>query len=251
MVMSLFSSGGPLRIAFAFCLATLGAVIFAARTVGAEPPPPDLMAKLAAASAGFDSVRKRATFAIDTRIETLDGDGHVTGVETISEHVVREGVTTHVVVVNATKDGKDWTGQARRAEAEKQAANAKDEKKGRLDIPFLVSEQSQYVFDVVETDPNNPAHLRIAFTPRDPDSHSVEGSAWVDRNAGQFLSAGLKVSKPGMFVDYLHATLEIGATTELGPALSRIAFDAKGGFLFIHKHIRGSVVFSDYKVTPQ
>ena len=239
-----------MRIACGLCLAALGAVIFAARTVGAEPPAPELMTKLAATSAGFDSVRKRATFAIDTRIETLDGDGHVTGVETISEHVVRDGVSTHVVVVNATKDGKDWTGQARREEAEKQAANAKDEKRGRLDIPFLASEQSHYAFDVVEADPNNPAHVRIAFTPKDPDSHSVEGSAWVDRNAGQFLSAGLKVSKPGMFVDYLRVTLEVGAMTELGPALSRITFDGRGGFLFIHKHIRGSVVFSDYKVAP-
>jgi hypothetical protein len=237
-----------LRIASAFGLATLGAVILAARTAGAEPPAPELMAKLASTSAGFDSVRKHATFAIDTRIETLDGDGRVTGVETMSEHVVREGATTHVVVINATKNGKDRTGEARREEAEKQAANAKDEKKGRLDIPFLASEQTHYAFDVVETDPNNPAHVRIAFTPKDPDSHSVEGSAWVDRNAGQFLSAGVKVSKPGMFVDYIHATLEAGATTELGPALSRITFDGKGGFLFFHKHIRGSVVFSDYKV---
>jgi hypothetical protein len=237
-----------LRIAIAHCLATLGVVFFSGSTAGAEPPAPELMAKLAATSAGFDSVRKHATFAIDTRIETLDGDGHVTGVETLSEHVVREGLTTHVVVDNATKDGKDWTRQARREEAEKQAANARDEKRGRLDIPFLASEQSHYAFDVVETDPNNPAHVRIAFTPKSPDSHSVEGSAWVDRDAGQFLSAGLKVSKPGMFVDYIHATLEVGATTELGPALSRITFDGKGGFLFIHKHIRGSVVFSDYKV---
>jgi hypothetical protein len=239
-----------LRIAFPLCLATLGAVIFAARTVGAEPPAPELMAKLAETSAGFDRVRKHATFAIDTRIETLDSDGHVTGVETLSERVVREGATPHVVVVNATKDGKDCTGQARRAEAEKQAANAKDEKRGRLDIPFLASEQSHYAFDVVETDPNNPARVRIAFTPKDPDSHSVDGSAWVDRNAGQFLSAGLKVSKPGMFVDYIHATLEVGATTELGPALSRITFDGKGGLLFIHKHIRGTVVFSGYEITP-
>jgi hypothetical protein len=141
-----------LRIAFALCLAALGVVIFAARTVGAEPPAPELMAKLAATSAGLDRVRKHATFAIETRIETLDGDGNVTGVKTISQHVVREGVTTHVVVDNATKDGKDWTRQAQREEDEKQAAREKDEKKGRLDIPFLASEQSHYAFNMVETD---------------------------------------------------------------------------------------------------
>jgi hypothetical protein len=239
-----------LRIAFGLRLAMLGAVIFAARTAGAEPPAPELMAKLAATSAGFDRARHDATFAMESRVETLDGDGHVTGVETRSERVVRECMTTHVVVVNATKDGADRTAQVRREEAEKQAANAKDDKRGRFDIPFLASEQSRYVFDVVGTDPNNPAHVRIAFTPKDADSHSVEGSAWVDRNTAQFLSAGLRVSKPGVFMDYLHATLEVGATTEVGPALSRITFDGKGGFLFIHKHVRGSVVFSDYKIAP-
>ena len=237
-----------MRITFTLGLVSIGAIIFAARNVGAEPPAPELMAKLATTSAGFDTIRKHATFSVETRVETLDGDGHVTGVKTISEHVVHEGVTTHVVIDKATKDGKDWTRQAQHEEDEKHAANEKDEKKGRLDIPFLASEQSHYVFDVVETDPSNPARVRIAFRPKDPDSHSVEGSTWVDRDAAQFVSAGFKVSKPGIFVDYVHVTVEIGATTEVGPALSRIKFEGKGGFLFFHKHIRGSVVFSNYKV---
>jgi hypothetical protein len=241
------SSRHPSRIALPLCPAALGAVLFAARTADAEPPAPELMAKLAAISAGFDNVRKHTSFAVETRIETLDGDGKVTGLETRSEHVVRQGATTHILVDKATKDGKDFTRQAQEEENEKQAAREKDEKKGRLDIPFLASEQSHYAFDVVETDPNNPARVRIAFTPKDPDSHSVEGSTWVDRDAAQFVSAGFKVSKPGFFVNYVHITIELGAATELGPALSRIRFEGKGGFLFFRKHIRGSVAFSDYK----
>jgi len=240
-----------LRIAFALRIATLGAVILATCDVGAEPPAPELMARLATATAGFDSIRKHASFAVETRIETLDGDGHVTGVETINEHVVHDGATTHFVVDRATKDGKDFTRQAQHEEDEKHAAAEKDEKKGRLDLPFLATEQSHYVFDVVEADRNNPARVRIAFTPKDPDSHTVEGSTWVDRDGAQFVSAGFKVSKPGIFVDYIHVTLEIGATTELGPAVSRIKFEGKGGFLFFHKHIRGTVLFSDYKVAPR
>lgn len=238
-----------MRILIVVCVAaTLGVAIFGARTAGAEPPPPELLRKLAATSAGFDSVRTHATYAIETRIETLDGDGHVKGVQTMHERTVRDGTSTHVVVLDATKDGKDYTGQARREEAEKQAANAGDEKHGRLDIPFLASDQPRYAFDVVEVDPRDPARVRIAFTPKAPDSHTVEGSAWVDRNSGQFLSAGFKVSKPGMFVDYIHGTLEVAATTAVGPALSRITFEGGGGFLFVRKHVRGSVVFSDYRV---
>jgi hypothetical protein len=238
-----------LRIAFVLSLAAVLSVVLAAGAARADPPSPELMAKLAAASAGFEQLRKRATYAIDSRIETLDDDGRVTTVETRSAHVVREGTTTHLVVVNATKDGKDWSEQARKS-AREDAKDARDPKKRRPEIPFLASQQSRYIFDVVGADPNCPGHLRIAFTPKEPDVHSVEGSAWVDRNDGLFLSAGFKLSKPGMFVDYVLVTLEVGATTELGPAPSRITFEGKGGFLFVHKHIRGSAVLSDYKITP-
>src|SRR5512142_2398838 len=73
----LLSSKNHLRLAIAVCLI---AALLAPRTAAAERPPPDLMTKLAATSAGFDSVRLHATYAIETRIETLDGDGRVTGV---------------------------------------------------------------------------------------------------------------------------------------------------------------------------
>jgi hypothetical protein len=71
----------------------------------------------------------------------------------------------------------------------------------------------------------------------------------VDTTSGQFLSAGFKIAKPGMFVDFAHVTVEVGGKTEIGPVVSKITFEGKGGFLFIHKHFRGSAVMSDYRVT--
>ncbi|MBV9945845.1 MAG: hypothetical protein JOZ69_03255, partial [Myxococcales bacterium] len=158
----------------------LGVVLFAAPASHADAPPAGLMAKLAASASSLSDLGKTATFAMDTRIETLDGDGHVTGVETKSGHLVREGAETHMVVLRATKDGQDCTEKARESARAEETANGGD-MKGRFDIPFLASQQPRYVFDLVETDASRPSRVRIAFTPKHPDAHSVEGSAWVDR----------------------------------------------------------------------
>jgi len=230
-------------------LPVLGPAMVASHIARAQPPSPELMAKLAAASEGFDEIRKRASYSVEHRLETIDREGHVVGVEAADLRMERDGVHPRVVVLRATKDGKDWTEQARNRAREDEAKAASDPKKGRLDIPFLASEQPRYVFDVVETDAAHSERVRIAFMPKEADAHTVEGSAWVDAAAGRFLSAGIKVSRPGLFVDYIHVTLEVGATTALGPALSRITFEGEGGFLLLHKHFRGSEVFSDYRVT--
>jgi len=217
----------------------------------ADPPSPELMARLAATSATMDEVRKRASYTMEGHIDTLDGDGNVSSVETTRARVERDGGRTHLVIEKATKDGKDVTDEERKKAAREEGKHDEEKQKARIDIPFLAAVQPKYVFDQVETDPKDPTRVRIAFTPKEPDEHSVEGSAWVDTRAGQFLSAGFKVSKPGFFVDYVHVTVEVGARTELGPAVSRITFDGKGGFLFIHKHFRGSEALSNYAIGPK
>jgi hypothetical protein len=232
---------------FAFLVA---ACALAPRLAHADSPSPELMARLAATSAAMDEVRKRASYTIEGHIDTLDGDGKVSGVETSRARVERDGSRTHLVIEKATKDGKDVTDEERKKAANEEGKHDEEKQKRRLDIPFLAAVQPKYVFDQVETDPKDPTHVRITFTPKQPDERSVEGSAWVDTSAGKFLSAGFKVSKPGFFVDYIHVTVEVGAQTELGPAVSRITFDGKGGLLFIHKHFRGSEVLSNYKIGP-
>lgn len=66
---------------------------------------------------------------------------------------------------------------------------------------------------------------------------------------GRF-TVGARLSKPPTFVDWAHFTVEFGAKTPLGPAMSRITFEAKEGFLFLFRHhIRGELRMSDYR-TP-
>ena len=69
--------------------------------------------------------------------------------------------------------------------------------------------------------------------------------------SGTILTAGAKLSKPPTFVDWIHFTVEFNAKTPLGPAMSKLGFEAKGGFLFlIRKHFRGEVKMTDYRITP-
>ena len=58
-----------------------------------------------------------------------------------------------------------------------------------------------------------------------------------------------RMVKTPAFVDWVHVVVELGATTPLGPALSRMTLEGQGGFLFIiHKHFRVEIIFSDYQL---
>ena len=79
-------------------------------------------------------------------------------------------------------------------------------------------------------------------------SAAIKGSAWVDETAREVLSMGFSFSKNPMFVDHVEVSVVFGLPTPLGRGPSKVSFDGKGGFLFIHKHMRGSGVLSDPKV---
>jgi hypothetical protein len=129
-------------------------------------------------------------------------------------------------------------------------AEKKDEESLSIDPPFS-SSSNDYVYDQIATDLTYPTRVEIAFTPKKPNSRTVEGTAWVDTASGTLLTAGAKLSKPPAFVDWIHFTVEFGANTPLGPAMSRIGFEVKGGFLFfIRKHVRGEVKMTDYRIAP-
>ena len=72
----------------------------------------------------------------------------------------------------------------------------------------------------------------------------------MDSRTGSLISAGFKLSKTSMFVDYVHFTVEFGETTALGPAVSKIHVEGQGGILFFRKRFRGTARVSDYAFVP-
>ncbi|HEX3771957.1 MAG TPA: hypothetical protein VHV30_13870 [Polyangiaceae bacterium] len=224
--------------------------LMGARSAAASPPPPDLMGRMAAYAAGFEAMRNRASFALDGRMETLDRSGQPDGLKVMQARVEGDGRESRFVVVKYTEDGDDKTADAQDKARERADERKAHPEKKRIRIPTLAAEQARYVFDEVEVDPTDPSRVRIAFVPREPAEDTIEGSAWIDARTGAPISAGFKISKTPAFVDYVHVTLEFGARTELGAAVSRVVFDGGGAFLFFHKRFHGSATLSGYRIVP-
>ncbi len=221
-----------------------------ARTAHAQPPDPELMARLAVHAEAIEKMRTHASYVLEGELDSLDGDGKVDSVKKMTARVEADGEKTRLVVIRCTEDGKDATEQARK-DAKPGTERTKEERaKQHVEMPLLASAQPHYVFDQVAVDPADPTRVEISFVPKEPNEHTSEGSAWVDTKNATLLSAGFKLSKPGFFVEYVHLTIELNAKTDLGPAISRVTVDGKGGILFFRKHFRGQAKLSDYSILP-
>jgi hypothetical protein len=226
------------------------ALSLAPSSAHAAPPAADLMAKLAVHAASFESMRTRASYAIDGKLEHLDSDGKVDSTDHLEARVAADGKKADIIVMKFMEGDEDKTEDAQEKARERNAAPEEEKEKKRTHMPFLASEQRRYVFDQVQTDPADPTHVRITFVPNVKDETVVEGSAWVDTKTGTVLSAGFKMVKNGMFVDYVHVTVEFGAPTPLGPAVSKVTLEGKGSFLFIKKRFRAAATVSRYRILP-
>jgi hypothetical protein len=234
--------GFAVSVGLAACLAPSSA--------HAAPPAADLMSRLAVHAASFESMRTRASYAIDGKLEHLDSDGKVDSTDHLEARVVADGKKAEIIVMKFLEGNEDKTEEAQEKARERNAAPEAEKEKKRTHMPFLASEQRRYAFDQVQSDPADPTHVRITFVPHVKDETVVEGSAWVDTKTGTVMSAGFKMSKTGMFVDYVHVTVEFGATTPLGPAVSKVTLEGKGSFLFIKKRFRAAATVSRYRIAP-
>lgn len=217
----------------------------------AQPPSPELMARLATNAARFEQLVTRATYALRGRMEDVDGSGRARGIKEMDAHVEPDGDVPRMIIERYFEDGEDKTEEARedaRERAEKRRHDP-DRAKKRLRMPTLADEQSRYTFDIVEVDRVDPARVKLSFVPRVVDERAIEGTAWIDTREATVLSAGFKLAKTSMFVRYVNVTVVFGAETPLGPAVSRVDFEGEGGLFFLlHKHFRGSATLSGYRL---
>jgi hypothetical protein len=219
------------------------------------PTPPaaiseSLMSGLAQHAQSVEDMKLRGVFTMSGRVEMLDDDGKATEVKEMTMRSTPTGAPRDriVKVMKYTEDGKDKTAEAQ-AKADARRAKhkiGKNEKLGNdLKLPFLASEQSRYIFSVAERDKNDPTRMRINFNPRAAAEDAIKGSAWVDENSKEVLSIGFSLSKNPTFIDHVDVQIVFGLPTKLGRAPSSLTFDGKGGFLFIHKHYRGTATITD------
>jgi hypothetical protein len=235
----------PFRLPVA--LAAAAAAASSARAASAEPPAPEVMARLAAYAERLDSMRTHASYRFDGELSTLDRHGRTDSRKEMRGRIDADGSTARMTVLSYLEDGEDKTRDAQ----EKAAHNQKRKRdKPKIRLPILADEQPRYVFDRVETDPSDSTRVKISFSPRVPGADTIEGTAWVDARTGSLLSAGFKLSKPSMFVDYVHFEVEFDESTALGPAVSEVRVEGQGGFLFFHKRFEGTAKVYGYSITP-
>lgn len=240
-----------LRLVF-FAVIAIAMIVVDEGTARAQPPPQDLMARLGAYAERFESMRKRASYAVEGELDSVDSHGHASSTKKMKARVESNGHDTKFSILEYLEDGADKTAEARdklqKSEAEK--AKHPDPPKREWRMPFHPREQARYVFEIIAHDPNDPNHVRIAFVPKIREEDTIEGSAWVDVPSGTLISAGFKLSHPPSLVDAINVRMAFGEQTALGPAPSHIEVEAHGGFLFIHKRYKGEATLSNYRISP-
>lgn len=209
-----------------------------------------VLPKLATTSARLEALIKTGSFTVTGHLEQVGGDGAISDPKDGIVKIVGDGTKQHLVVVRVVEDGKDTTEEARKkaAERDKERASKKPDPNKEAHVPFLASEQPKYVFRAGETDPKDPARIRIFFDAKSPAENLFNGSAWVDTRSGEIISAGFAPSRTPAFVDYVRVTVELGEKTTKGPTVSKLRFEAGGGFLFFRKKVRGWATMTEWAV---
>jgi hypothetical protein len=223
-------------------------VILASQLAFAAPPDAELMRKLAVHAARFEEMKTHASYALEGKLERLDGDGKPDQVKEMRARVDADGARAKFNILSYLEDGEDKTEEARTKQREREADKKRDKREFKM--PFHAGSQARYLFDQVEVDKVDPSRVRISFVPKERAQDTIEGSAWVDAQAGTVLSAGFKLSKTPAFVDYVHITVEFGEATSLGPAVSKVRLAGGGGFLFFHKRFRAEATMREYRIAP-
>jgi hypothetical protein len=211
---------------------------------------PPLLSRLSRHAEQFEEMKRRGSFTLSGKMEELDTSGKV---DVTKEMVVRSTATPAervTEIMKYTEDGADKTAEARQKAQKRRAEKKKSSGVAARDIhlPFRASEQPRYVFSIAERDPNDANRVRVAFKPITPAENAFKGSAWVDEAAGEILTMGFSPSKNPTFVDHVDITMRFDLSTPLGRAPSSINFDARGGFLVVRKHYRGSATITDPKL---
>jgi len=232
--------------------AAAGALAFGTpRRAFAQAPDTTLMSRLAQHAANFETMKTHASFLIAGKLDDLASDGTSKSSKEMSARVTADGTTLHFDVLRYVEDGQDKTVEAQ-DKAKDKAAKPPDPNKKKRDVrmPFHAGEQPRYVFDQVEVDATDATRVRITFVPKIKEEDTIEGSAWVDTQTGTVLSAGFKLSKPPTAIDYVNFQIAFGASTSLGPAISKIDIEGAGGILFVRKHFRGSATLTNHSIVP-
>lgn len=210
---------------------------------------PTLLQRLSAQNKRVEQLRHRGVVTMTTRTDQLDRRGrtesHTESVERVS---FRNGTQVRELVA-FTRDGVDRTAEekARRGGGRSRGEEEKRRDSLGLDVssPFAAGESGKYRFALRGADSADPNRLRIGFEPAAAAAPGVNvGEALVDAAAGVPIRIRFRPSVHPKHVERMEIEMEYGDLTPEGPALSKISIEGVGGFLFIKKKFRTTIVLA-------
>lgn len=242
--------GRALPVALLLSMAA-GAGALAAEKPAQDPELTELLKKLAAHDDRVENAFHDGAMTVTSHTEELDKNGKVetsTDVKTRITHDANGNRTAKVLT--ATKDGKDAVAEEQR-KADRQemqgAGRGAGKNFGLAASPFASVSQPKYTFESFGKDLKDPSLLRIKFRPVEPNSEVSAGEALVDPVAGELVHVTAHPAENPHFVDQANFELDYGAKTPgVGRTLSRMNLEAEGSFLFLYKHVRAQVTFSEF-----
>jgi hypothetical protein len=215
-----------------------------------QPQPPSLeqlLPRAAARAERLEAVYGQWGYSVTQRKEELDRKGRVdTTTERVSRWMLREGARVSELV-RYVEQGKDATAQERERLAKRSSGTgSRSFALDSIRSPFLPEEQPRYRFSVLGPGPA-AGQLRVRFEPRgEPSESALVGEAWLSISDGSVRRLSAHPSRNPRHVDRLDILLEYATETSEGWALSRATVEGKGGFLFIRKHFRSTLLFAQY-----
>jgi hypothetical protein len=212
---------------------------------------------------------------VSQKVQELDKNGGVKSETDVDVLFSLDGTgEIKTEIVKASKDGKDITAEERkkadelaRKQAEKDAAKEQGKKDAKDD-----SDEHSHTFSLSDT-PFNPERqndVRVTETacrdtidgascacyefsypekrPADAKGKPaiIKGRAWIEESSGRAVKLEYTRDPLPKHVKNMLTTLRYRGEGEGSWVLSRMAFDARGAFLFFGKSIRGDFRFSDY-----
>ena len=211
---------------------------------------------------------------VSQKIQELEKDGRVKSETDVDVAFSLDGAgKIKTDVVKASKDGKDITAEQRKKADEAAKKQAKeDAKKAAKKDAAGESDEHSHSFSLEDT-PFNPerqndvrvtetasretldgtrcACFEFSYPEKRPAGAkgkpaTIKGTAWIEESSGRPVKLEYTSDPLPKHVKSMSTTLRYGADTNDSWVLKEMIFEARGGFLFIAKTIRGDISFGDY-----
>jgi|GEM_PF-386979 len=211
---------------------------------------------------------------VSQKIQELEKDGRVKSETDVDVAFSLDGAgKIKTDVVKASKDGKDITAEQRKKTDEAAKKQAKeDAKKAAKKDAAGESDEHSHSFSLDDT-PFNPERqndVRVTETARGealdgtrcacfefsyPEKRpagakgkpaTIKGTAWIEESSGRPVKLEYVSDPLPKHVKSMSTTLRYGTDANDSWVVKEMIFEARGGFLFIAKAIRGDISLGDY-----